>query len=273
MFKKRLPQDENIVGKFKLTSGSKPINFSKLKKKSAGKIKKRSLNSIINTDSNRIEKSNTIESNKKSIPLPDSDISLDKHTESDMSSQSTNELNGSDMSLQTVIEQGTPQKAHRSRRSPAIAKNNIYPSELPKFGCNECPIGFRCPNYKAGHECAYESQQIAVPDLSTPEGIEKEQENILITEILMIRRQLFFINMESGIPTPEVMNALDLCFHKLSRLYEQKKSFHKQGNAGTALIMQIFGGLTPENTPQVQPKTFELEKSDYKALPHTDKLV
>lgn len=84
-------------------------------------------------------------------------------------------------------------------------KHGLYSARLPQMACDSCPHIQVCPQYRAGHVCAFltefSQEQQSIKESAKP--FVATLENLLQTQVARLRRSLLFETFEGGIINKE----------------------------------------------------------------------
>ena len=151
----------------------------------------------------------------------------------------------------------TPQQAREMGRRGGAPKGNqnarkhgLYSDRMPNLACDNCPHIQMCPQYRAGHVCAYLNEFNRAIEVSEDESPEMAAVSlILVEQVKRARRALLQETFEGGIINKDASKVLKEAMSAAQLLHQMKNPSTPFGHApqpppkkeGPSIMAALFG--------------------------------
>lgn len=126
---------------------------------------------------------------------------------------------------------------------------NIYSKKYPKLACDTCYKSGDCPEYKAGHVCAFD-KVFKKFDTRNLDDLVDAMQSMAGFNLERMQRAMIFETMDGGMPTPEVTGLIDqnmrllekirdLNAHSPKAILSQKKIIKEDGSQEVHTEMNV----------------------------------
>lgn len=150
------------------------------------------------------------------------------------------------------------------------AMRRFYGKQMPVPQCSTCAFSANCPQFKAGHECAFKPflQSHSVDSLADLMFYMKE---LLGANMQRLHLATIFERLTGGTPSAELSESYAMLFQQLTQLHEMESSKGAEISVSTddeSIISKLFGGMgklvraTEQQTRDIQGDLLDVPVED-----------